>query len=72
MQSDELITVDNRMTLAEAGREVGVNPSAVFRWIREGRHGVRLAHARLGRKMYTSKPALTKFMNDSARETASV
>ncbi|MEM6259134.1 MAG: DUF1580 domain-containing protein [Planctomycetota bacterium] len=67
MQTDEpLITIDNRITLAEAGRTVGVSPSAVFRWVREGRRGVRLEVAELGRRLYTSKPALTKFMNEVA------
>lgn len=65
---EQLITVDNRLTLAEAGRLVNVGPTAVFRWIREGRNGVKLDHARLGRRMYTSAPALTKFMNESARQ----
>lgn len=67
MHADPLITIDNRITLVQAGNLVGVSPSAVFRWIREGRQGVYLEHARLGRRLYTSKSALTKFMNDSAK-----
>lgn len=53
----DLITVENRIPLAKAGELVDVAPSTVFRWT-QGTHGVRLAHARLGRRMYTSEPAL--------------
>lgn len=71
MPDEQLITVDNRLTLAEAGRITGVSPSAVYRWIAEGKHGVRLAHAQLGRRFFTSKAALNVFMNAvaEARET---
>ncbi len=64
--SDDLITVDNRLTLSEAGRAVGVSPNTVFRWIREGRSNVLLAHGRLGWRMFTSKPALDRFMREVA------
>ncbi|MEM1107283.1 MAG: DUF1580 domain-containing protein [Planctomycetota bacterium] len=61
----DLINVQNRISLAKAGELVGVAASTVFRWT-QGTHGVRLAHARLGRRMYTSEQALTQFMNELA------
>lgn len=69
MQTTEpLVTFDNRISLGEAARLADVSgPSTVFRWISDGRRGVHLEHARLGRRMFTSKPALTKFMNEVAR-----
>lgn len=60
------ITLDNRLTLAQAGRAAGVSPSCVFRWITDGCEGVKLRHARLGRKLFTSEPAINKFMNEVA------
>jgi len=69
---NDLVTVDNRLSLSEAGREVGVSPNTVFRWTREGIAGVKLAHGWLGRRLYTSKPALDRFMAEvaQAREAA--
>jgi len=63
MHDNPLITLNNRLTLREAGRLASVSPSAVFRWIDQGLHGVKLRHARLGRRLYTSEAALTEFMN---------
>lgn len=71
--SDPLITIKNRIPLAKAGEIVGVAPSTVFRWT-QGTHGVKLACARLGRRMFTSEDALTQFMNElaAAREAEAV
>lgn len=63
---DHLINLQNRINLAQAAKAVGVAPSTVFRWTR-GTHGVKLACARLGRRMYTSEAALTEFMNELAK-----
>jgi len=65
------ITLGNRLTLSEAGRKVGVGPSTIWRWIDTGSHGVRLAHIRLGRRVYTSGLALERFGREvaAARET---
>jgi len=62
------ITLANRLSLAEAGRELGVSPSTVYRWIAPGMHGVRLNHLRIGRRVFTSAPALERF----GRELAAV
>lgn len=64
--SEHLVTIDNRLALSEAGREAGVTAPTIFRWITDGLEGVRLKHARLGRRLYTSKPALDLFMNEVA------
>ncbi len=71
------ITLENRLTLSEAGRKVGektkpVAPSTIYRWIDQGLHGVKLAHIRLGRRIYTSAPALERFGREvaEARESA--
>ena len=72
--SDYLVTVSNKITPAEAARMIGKSPSCIFRWITDGVGGVKLQHARLGRKLYTSEPALTTFMNEvaAAREAQAV
>jgi hypothetical protein len=66
MSIEYLVTFDNRITFAEAARMVGKSPSCVFRWATDGVAGVKLAHARLGKRMFTSKDAMTKFMNEVA------
>jgi len=58
-----IITVDNRLRPAEAARLVDVCPDTIVRWTRCGGKGVRLEHARMGRRLYTSKSALDRFMN---------
>lgn len=58
---EQLVTMANRLTLAEAGRVAAKSPSAIFRWIRDGVRGVHLAHIRLGRSIYTSEPAMEAF-----------
>jgi len=69
--SQYLVTTDSRLTLAQAANVVGVSsPSTVFRWIKKGQHGVKLAYARLGGKLYTSEAALNKYMNEVAESQA--
>ncbi|MEM9346606.1 MAG: DUF1580 domain-containing protein [Planctomycetota bacterium] len=66
------IDINNRKSLVEAGRLAGVSPSTIFRWITVGVDGVKLQHARLGRRVYTSEPALSKFMNEVAQAREAV
>lgn len=55
------ITLENRLTLSQAGRLVGKSPSAIFRWARDGIAGERLEAIFLGGSMFTSAPALEDF-----------
>jgi hypothetical protein len=66
-QSEPLITLKNRLSLAQAGKQIGKSPSALFRWHRDGCRGIRLECIRLGRSLYTSEPALEVFARDLAR-----
>ena len=38
-----------------------VDPSSVWRWARKGLNGCRLEYARIGRRIVTSREALTRF-----------
>lgn len=66
--NEPIVTLSNRKSLGEAGKLAGVSPSAVFRWITDGVNGIKLRHARLGRRLYTSEDALTEFMNRVAEK----
>lgn len=56
-----LVTMQNRISLADAGGLVNKSPSAIFRWIRDGVRGQRLDHIRLGRSIFTSESAIEDF-----------
>ncbi len=60
------ITLENRLTLSEAGRKVNTSPSTIWRWITDGTHGIKLGHIRLGRRVFTSEPALERFGREVA------
>lgn len=55
------------LTLSEAPKHLPrrggkrVSISTVWRWARKGSQGVRLEYAKLGRSIYTSREALTRF-----------
>lgn len=58
--TDELIGED-RIALNEWARELAVDDSTIRRWILSGYQGVRLASLRIGRKRYTTRPAVARF-----------
>jgi hypothetical protein len=55
------------LTLSQAARALPklgtrhVSPVSVWRWCRKGIKGVHLEHARIGRRIVTSREALTRF-----------
>lgn len=61
---------EHLLSLSEAARSIPAidgrrpHPSTLFRWMVSGiRGGVRLEHARIGRRMVTSKEALQRFID---------
>jgi len=61
------IELNEALTLAQAARELPrldgkrPHPSTLWRWARKGLRGVRLEYCRLGRRVVTSRAALTAF-----------
>jgi hypothetical protein len=58
------------LSLTEAARTIPPidgkrpHPSTVFRWMTDGiRGGIRLEHARIGRRICTTEAAIERFMN---------
>lgn len=45
-----------------------LHPSTVWRWIRDGIRGVHLEHCEVGRRVATSREALTRFFNALAQD----
>jgi len=64
------------LSLAEAAQTLPapdgkhVATSTVWRWCKRGIRGVRLEYARIGRRMVTSREALTRFANRLAERDA--
>src|SRR5690606_24123552 len=52
---------EQRLTLNEAAKRSGVNPSTVWRWTLSGARGTRLESYCLGAKRYTTVEALERF-----------
>lgn len=69
---DGLVTLNNAITLGEARdlleRVLGHRPdhSTVYRWVLNGRAGIRLPHLRLGKRIVTSVAALEWWMKATA------
>lgn len=61
-----LVTLANRLSLAQAAQRIGKSPSCIFRWHRDGVLGVRLQCLRLGRSLATSEAALEQFGREVA------
>lgn len=59
--TDELIG-EERISVNELARELRVDYSTVRRWIMSGYQGVRLASLRIGRKRFTTRPAVARFL----------
>src|SRR4051812_46805516 len=57
------ILTEEPISLSVAARQLPGNPAPVslWRWCRKGVNGVRLGYIRIGRKILTSKPALSRF-----------
>jgi len=59
------------LSLTDAARVLQINGkrphiSSIWRWCRRGLNGVRLEYGRAGRRIVTTRTALTKFMNQLA------
>lgn len=59
--TNELIGED-RIALNELALELRVDYSTVRRWILSGYQGARLASLRIGRKRYTTRQAVARFL----------
>ena len=55
------LLAERRLTLTQAARDAGVNPSTVWRWALSGARGQRLETYCLGQKRYTPVEALERF-----------
>jgi hypothetical protein len=60
------ILSEGPISLSEAARFAAVNgkaphPNAIWRWCRKGIRGVQLEYVRLGLRIVTSRPALSRF-----------
>lgn len=55
------LLAERRLTLNEAAKMSGVNPSTVWRWALSGARGTKLETFCLGAKRYTSSEALERF-----------
>lgn len=53
---------EQKLTLNQAARRLGVNPSTTWRWALNGVRGVRLETYSVGVKRYTSVEALERFI----------
>lgn len=58
--------------LVEAARRLPGRPSlpTLWRWCSHGVRGTRLAHVRVGRRLFTSLPALNEFAHACASSSA--
>lgn len=58
-----MIQHETKLTLTEAAKRSPGRPhaSTLWRWCREGLHGVRLEYVRFGRRIFTSTEALDRF-----------
>ncbi|MEM6852846.1 MAG: DUF1580 domain-containing protein [Planctomycetota bacterium] len=54
----QLISLAEAANLVRKWSGEKTNPSTIFRWCRDGRHGIRLPSVRLGRALRTSEAAL--------------
>ena len=53
---------EDRISLAQAARSVGVNPSTVWRWTLNGVRGVRLSSFNIGAKRWTTTEEVDRFV----------
>jgi transposase-like protein len=59
--TDKLISED-RISLTELARELGVNCTTARRWIKLGYRGQRLESFRIGKKRYSTRQAAARFI----------
>lgn len=54
---------ESKLSLSAASKHVPGNPhaSTLWRWCRQGLHGVRLEYLRVGRRIVTSRESLDRF-----------
>jgi len=52
---------EQRLSLVQAARRVGVNPSTAWRWALHGVRGVRLESFSIGAKRFTTSESLERF-----------
>ena len=55
------LLAERRLTLNQAAKLSGVNPSTVWRWALSGARGTKLESYCLGAKRYTTQEALERF-----------
>jgi len=61
---------EQRITLAQAAKKCGVNPSTCWRWTLNGVRGVKLETFSIGAKRYTTEEALERFIHASTAAAA--
>jgi hypothetical protein len=54
---------ETKLSLTEAAKKIPSRPhsSTLWRWCRQGLHGVKLEYLRYGRRIYTTLEALDRF-----------
>jgi len=57
-----VILSEQKLSLPQAARRLGVNPSTVWRWTLRGVRGVMLETISIGAKRFTSAEALERFV----------
>ena len=53
---------EQRLTLTQAARKLGVNPSSTWRWALHGVRGVKLETYNVGAQRFTSEEAIERFV----------
>ncbi|QEG35256.1 DUF1580 domain-containing protein [Bythopirellula goksoeyrii] len=56
------ILQEKQLTLPQAAKQLGVNPSTVWRWTLSGVRGCKLQTISIGVKRYTSQEAIGRFV----------
>ncbi|MEO0588043.1 MAG: DUF1580 domain-containing protein [Planctomycetota bacterium] len=71
--TEALITNANRFPLIPDGiKKLGVSPATGFRYILDGKQGVKLASVKIGRTRYTSDAAIDRFIAQLAEASQAV
>lgn len=62
------ILTEERMTIGEAAKFLGVNACTTWRWMRIGVRGRKLEAIRIGIRWYTSREAIERFTTSNNDE----